>query len=425
MEELFFWDDRPAYPCACFFRLAFRGELKRLELEEALAQTLSRYPFFTSKVEFDGAGRPRWCVPDHPQFVICWHEELGDQELPSAGRIDLSAEYGIRFFASSGGGQSCLIIQFHHACSDGLGITRFFRDLLATYRERCGTILSTPEERVTKLGAQKSSRWWLPSRVLGVLWRAFLLARRSPLPLCAGNPAHPESPLPEEYPSAVWQSLDPQETACLVRAAARQKVTLNTLLLRDLLLALADWRGPTSQRGWIRILVPVLSEKARVSSSPIPDPVSMIFLDVHTEEINSPHLLHKIQRDLLAKRQSGEDDLLQKAIGLERRRGKLAKHVRANKCLFTTIFSNLGKVQLDSHRLAQGGGVGSDDLRLESAQGIHVIRRHCPANFAALIVKGSLSLTMSFDSRILSRTDAERLLQGLLGTVRDSVKLGV
>jgi len=33
MEELFFWDDRPAYPCACFFRAEFRGELDRLTLE--------------------------------------------------------------------------------------------------------------------------------------------------------------------------------------------------------------------------------------------------------------------------------------------------------------------------------------------------------------------------------------------------------
>ena len=92
MEELFFWDDRPAYPCACFFRAELLGELNRERFEPAIRLTLRQYPVLCSKVRFDSAGRPQWLVPNEPRFIVCWGQAAERQELPKAGRIDLSAD---------------------------------------------------------------------------------------------------------------------------------------------------------------------------------------------------------------------------------------------------------------------------------------------------------------------------------------------
>ena len=420
MEELFFWDDRPAYPCACFFRAEFRGALNRLALEAAIARTLRLYPLFCSKVQFDSAGRLQWLVSEEPEFMICWGQIAEGHMLPSAGRIDLSAETGIRFYATCNGERSVLIVQFHHACSDALGIMRFLRDFLRAYHDPSATALSkSPNHHCPTIMPSRRKRWWPPSRMPQALWRAWLIARRRPLSLIPGKPPHPEAPLHEDYPSAVWQSLDPVETALLSRAASRQKVTFNDLLLRDLLLALADWRGSdglAGQNGWVRILVPELTEKARSSPGSTPDAVSTLFLDVDTQEIRSPDLLLKIHGDMMAKKLAGDGDLLRLGAALDRRLGgNLARHVRANKCLFTTVFSNLGKVPMD-------GSEPSQSLRLDSVRGVHVVRPYSPVNFMVMTIAESLSLTMSFDSRVIQRAEAEDLFQGLLGKLRDSIE---
>jgi hypothetical protein len=55
-------------------------------------------------------------------------------------------------------------------------------------------------------------------------------------------------------------------------------------------------------------------------------------------------------------------------------------------------------------------------------QVVHVVRPYAPLNFVVLTVRGGLSLTMSFDSRVIRRAEAEKLLQGFLGKIRDSVR---
>lgn len=420
MEELFFWDDRPAYPCACFFRAEFRGELNRVALEAAIDRALRQYPLLCSKVQFDSAGRLQWLVSAEPQFMICWKQAGEGQQLPKARRIDLCVETGIRFYATTGGGRSVLVIHFHHACSDALGIMRFLRDTLRAYHGT-GVAMQPAALNQNDLAVVPSrrSRWWPPSRMPQALWRAWQIARRKPLSLSSDRPSDPDSALHEDYPTAIWQTLDTAETALLARAASRQKVTFNDLLLRDLLLALADWRsadGIAGQNGWVRILVPELTERARALPGSTSDPVSTLFLDVHSDRIRSPDLLLKIHGEMMAKKLAGDGDLLRLGAALDRRMGgNLARHVRANKCLFTTVFSNLGKVPMDAPDPSQS-------LTLESVQGVHVVRLYSPVNFMVMTVAGCLSLTMSFDSRVIQRAGAEDLFQGLLGKLRESAQ---
>lgn len=353
--------------------------------------------------------------------------------LPGAGRIDLSMETGTRFYAASGCEESTLIIQFHHSCSDGLEVTRFFRDLLAAYADPSKTVQPVSLEQCgTMIKGRNRKPFWFSPRMPGRMWRAFLMARRTPVSLIPHKSCAPETPLHSDFPSAIWQTLGPEDTSFLTQAASRQRVTLNDLLLRDLLLTLADWRGHggiAGQNGWVRILVPVIMKKTAGSTSQRTDPISMLFLDLHTEEIASPNLLGKIHWAMKAKILGGDGELFLKVVALGRRlRGGLSKHLRANKCLFTTIFSNLGKVPLCAPHAHQPGPAGAPltgGLALEGMQAVHVIRRHSPVNFVVMTVDGSLSLTMTFDSRVVQRTEAETLFQRLLERIRDSAKHGI
>lgn len=418
MEELFFWDDRPAYPCACFFRAELLGELNRADLEAAIGRTLRSYPLLCSKVQFDSGGRLQWLVPDEPQFIICWERAGEGQQLPKARRIDLCVEIGIRFYATNGGDRSVLVIHFHHACSDALGIMRFLRDLLRACHDPHAAVQSASLNQSNPAAVpSRRNRWWPPSRMPKALWRAWQIARRKPLSLSSGELPHPDSALHEDYPTAVWETLESAETTGLARAAARQKVTFNDLLLRDLLLALAEWRpGIAGQDGWVRILVPELTESARALPGSTPDAVSTLFLDIHPNSIRSPDLLRTVHREMMEKKLAGDGDLLRLGAALDRSLGgNLARHVRANKCLFTTVFSNLGIVPMDSPEPSQS-------LTLESVHGVHVVRPFSPVNFMVMTVAGRLSLTMSFDSRAIQRAEADDLFQGLLGKLRESAQ---
>jgi NRPS condensation-like uncharacterized protein len=138
MEEFFFWEDRPAYPCSCFVRAHFSGRLDRAAFDAAASETLKRHPLLSATVEQQSNRRLRWVVVDEPQPIIHWESGPTGGPFPHATHLDLSRETGIRFHVIVDGDQCDVVIQFHHACCDGSGIFAFLHDMLIADAVACG-----------------------------------------------------------------------------------------------------------------------------------------------------------------------------------------------------------------------------------------------------------------------------------------------
>ena len=53
--------------------------------------------------------------------------------------LDIGSRTGLRVWVRQGDGASRIVMQFHHACCDGIGAYRFLGDLLAAYGARTAT----------------------------------------------------------------------------------------------------------------------------------------------------------------------------------------------------------------------------------------------------------------------------------------------
>src|SRR5206468_990430 len=62
-----------------------------------------------------------------------WVEEEPAETLPSAGRLDIRQEPGLRVTAVVGQRRSDLVVQCHHVACDGAGAMDFAGDLLTAY----------------------------------------------------------------------------------------------------------------------------------------------------------------------------------------------------------------------------------------------------------------------------------------------------
>ena len=89
IEELMFWDDRPAYPWSFFVRLKFEGVIDRPTLGKALAKIIQRHPLLQSTVIQKGKRlffvRQKDAVPE-----VVWSKDPPSEQLPHSRYLDIT-----------------------------------------------------------------------------------------------------------------------------------------------------------------------------------------------------------------------------------------------------------------------------------------------------------------------------------------------
>lgn len=427
-------DDRPAYPCCCFVRAEFSGCFDRAALEAAIRANLRQHPLLTARVARRGR-RLTWVPVEDPQPAIEWRAGPVDDKFPPATRIDLTAETGIRFQVVFDGSACALFIQFHHAVCDGVGIFQFLHELLIEYATAVGSPVDQQPvrdfdrwHRVRRemCGFPIAKRLAMAPRQLLNLWVAQEFLRRLPSALLPYRTEPHDSPAPDGYPAAIRARLTPEETAGLQRAARKLAVTLNDLLLRDTFLACHEWRnlqGSHRAGEWLRLAVPMNLRGADDQVLPASNVVSMVFLDRCDLNFNDPDaLLAGVRHEMNRNKRRQMNLMLSLAVALGRRLpGGLKKHMWANKCLASSVLSNLGKMFENSslknatNRLVAGGAT------LESVEMLPPIRPHMPAGFMVGTYADRLWITLHFDPRPLKKTQAQDLMAIFLRHIRSSI----
>jgi hypothetical protein len=248
-EDYMLTDDCAEYPADFFVRLRFAGVVERPSLEVAAETALQRHPLLRALVREPRPCRPEWVPAAQPQPPIVWHAGEMPAVSPARLHIDLRRQIGVRIHVIKRGQQTEMLLQFHHACCDGLGAMRFVEDLLGAYHNRVSpggermSLRPLDPQRLRRRGTfgMTPLRYLLRphAELLGLLGSAEYFLRR-PVPLATSNASGGEL-IAGEFPALCAHTFTGPETERLSAAAAEWGGTFNDLLLRRLFLAISAW----------------------------------------------------------------------------------------------------------------------------------------------------------------------------------------
>jgi len=427
LEEFLFWEDRPAYPWSCFIRLHFSGPLDRRAFENAVRTVLPRHPLFCAKARMRSRTHVEWVVQDDPQPIIRWESGPLGGPFPAATHLDLLREIGIRFHIVSDGRASDVVIQFHHACCDGIGICAFVDELLIAYALALGAAsdgLQLPPLDPARLALR--GRFGLTlgelmrvlsKQAVGLLGiRQFLM--RAPAPLLPHQPCDDEASTSAEYPAVLSDTLEVAQTAGLCQAAIQRGVRLNDVLATRLFLALTEWRSRhgVPADGWLRMMVPVNLRTPADRTMPAVSLASSIFLDRRRRDgADAEGLLRSIHEEMnliRSHRLSFTFAFFSRLLNLFP--GELKRRSRAPRCAMSCIFSNVGRLFEHSPLPRRGSNLAAGNLTLEASEIVAPIRPYTCAAFVAATYANRLTITLHYDPRPLSHDQATDLLETFL-----------
>lgn len=266
-EKHFLLDDRPGYRMTFTIDHTFEGEIDREAFEASLQHACDRHPLLNSLLERRAFGRWWWMPPQNVRPKLDWASSDVPVDLPEDPRIDLAKEVGVRIFVRVGNGRSRLTVQFHHACTDGVGAIQFMSDLFASYVRRLMPHASNlpdfqpNDHRQLKLRNRLNVYWNTIREWFQINVRTLQIGYDTQLfpPAPLANPAGGKRGSPLGFPGTVTRTLSDDIHDALRRQARKLSVTTNELLVREVFLTCRDWnerQGISRPKDRLSIMVP-------------------------------------------------------------------------------------------------------------------------------------------------------------------------
>lgn len=431
--EYYYWcDDSDAYPMTFPLELRFAPGMRRQQLEDALRLTLVRHPLLTSLIAGDAKHGPVWIPHDNDLPSIDWDHAQAPLGATRGDRMDLTRKPGLRVWARGDEQQTRVLLQFHHACCDGLASLQFAEDLMTHYaRLGGGDLREVPlrpldATRLFKRGSQAAPpmSWWTILRDWAVgagLWTRF--AWQSPMVLAAPStpPAQP-STNSLDFSS---QTLPAGVLSSLRRMMSHTDCTLNDLLLRDLLLTMRTWNASQGFPGGLfRINVPVSLRGRTDADLPAANALSFVFLTRRASGgMATDSFLQGIHRETETWKRWNLGLYFLGGLDLARGiPGLIPRFLRRRASLATVVLSNVGRVFARSPLPRQQGRVRCGEPVLQSVAGVPPIRRNTRASIVALNYAGQLSLHMRCDASLFERSQRDRLLRRYVDQLAQSAR---
>lgn len=444
-EQYMVADDSNAYPMSFVLIITLRGNLDRAVFEQAVTFALHRHPLLMSRIgKVRGKGLC-WIPESQPVVPINW--QTGDKSIqpPSQERIDLYQEIGIRIWVNWSEASSELVVQFHHACTDGLGGVQFIGDLLAYYGQKTApegaelpeiepinferllarAEFTVPETAPVASQPKQPSKLFSCPIMLGQ--RLIKLLRRCPVPLAAAK-RRTSLGSPLLFPAIVSRMIERPVLQQLKVAAARQSVELNDLYLLEMFQSIREWNqrfGKGHDDQWLRIGMPTSLRTPMHDQMPAANVVSYMFLTRKTEECNRPdELLAGIHRQTSKIVNDRQGQFL--ANGLKwvlKIPGLLWCLLRLNRCFTSVILTNVGDIrrQFTARFPLKQARCVAGNVTLEVLTGAVPVRPNTRVSTSVGTYGGNLYINMHCDPFSFTKEQAEEfadlylnLLKGLI-----------
>lgn len=288
-------DDRIDYPMELAQIVTFKGQPDMERLQAAASIALGRHPLLTARIARLN-GRYCWVQTGEPlpANVVAVVEAA---DFPRMEKLNLFQARGSHLAMTRTADGFKLLVQVHHAASDGLGLTQFLSDLFDAYAGKSGALPQRNVDLLANRGRVRSDDPMtlskclrcLPGAIIWLLWTlTYFMVRAKPIIPPGGNGDNPpvkQDPLPRsKQPRIISHRFDRESTKALIHfAQTKLDTTLNTLLLCEFHRALAFWRQENVRqtRPWqaIRIAVPVSLRSRIHQGMPAANTVSMVFID--------------------------------------------------------------------------------------------------------------------------------------------------
>ncbi len=426
-EEYMLLDDRPGYRMTFLVEQSFEGEIDRAAFDAGVAEALQRHPLLRANVRQSFFRRWNWVAAQNVQPLVDWasyDEPVQDSEELG---IDLRREIGVRFVVRVGNGRSRLVTQLHHACCDGMGAIQFLSDLFVKYTRvvsphaKVQPAFQPAEGRHLKNRARLNvysdksmSRWRLFRRVLGY---ARHYSAHPPVAL-VGSRLIAKSQTPLAAPGTLTRTLPLSAQHALRRVARRWDVTVNELLVRELMLTIRDWNqrhGSLQDTDHISIRVPTNLRNLEHDQLPAANVVGFVAFQRSVAEMHEPErLLESIQQESqFYKRWRFGAAFLDALKVLHWIPGALRRVVNSDHSFGSAIFSCLGDPSL---AIAANFPVNADgnpifgNLVFDDMNTAPPIRPMTHASFTTWHFSNKLRLGVRCNSAVFSQESAQELL---------------
>lgn len=415
------------------YRLRFSGRIDRTRLTTALEAALKRHPLLTAIVRKCGR-RWEWIESSSVDPSLTWMDQEPVDNLAPATYLDLRKEPGVRVTVVHGKNACDVVFQFHHSCCDGSGAGQFVNDLLVEY---VNSIPSNP----TKCQLDQLSPELLKQRANFGLstWELLNMARqqlvglqgvaqyamRTPQPVLPHTPSLNGASRAAEFPQNRVHWLKHEEMEELRKVAMRHGVAMNDLLVRDVFLAIGDWRTQNDlgdSEDWMRLSTPLSMRTAGDVELPAANVVSMVFLDRRGADFADADKLLRSIRDemnLIKRCRLGMTFVLTLKF-LSLIPGGLRRAVRADKCAASCLVTNVGEVLANLPLPRNEGRLVVGDAILESVEITAPNRPFQCVAFLFLAYANRLGVCFQYDSRVINAELADDLLDTYIRRLRQS-----
>jgi hypothetical protein len=302
-EEYLAIDDRPGYRMTFLFEMTFDGRIDRPAFNAGVAEASERHPLLKAFIEKRRFRSWRWVSAGNTKPQVDWRPFNEPVVFPDDPGIDLTQEVGVRFFVRVGNCHSRLVALFHHACCDGMGAIQYLSDLFCGYTrflfpsaEKHPAYQPSLASHLLRRGdldvhRDESMSWFrLFRRTLAYAWKYGIHPAK---PLARAIPSSGRA-TPLGYPSTLTRTLSDSTQRALRHVARRCDVTVNDLLVRELLLAIRDWNqrhSSVKESDQISIMVPTNLRNLDHDHMPSANVMGLVAFQRSVSEMNQPEKL--------------------------------------------------------------------------------------------------------------------------------------
>lgn len=416
-------DNQPGYPMMIRVRMTLTGPVDLDKLAMAFRAIVQRHPLLYSRI------RPTpfswtWQRTDLPELRQSEgpRADLG-YEYVEVPVIDLTQAAGLIGEASSNGTTTTINLWVHHACCDGLGLSRCLLEWVLAYdnvlkgaRPDEGLGPAEVEALMVRhqfplLPGTARERW---QRLVFGLKEALNFGTQRPTALGdslalggmdVGRPRH-----------QLTLQLSGRELSALRRHAARLGCNLNDVFIASILRAIARWRGrdqPAAAGESYTLLVPCNLRRSRQKDSPVANLVGYAFLARTARETRDQKtLVEGIARDMTFIHETNASLIFMRGLAVASWvPGLVPALLRSPACFATAVASNLGGLGrgIPAKLRRPDGKVAFGEAVVEDITGFTPVRPGTALGILASHYAGTMTLGMNADALRLTELDARAL----------------
>jgi len=307
----------------------------------------------------------------------------------------------------------------HHAVGDGAGSILVINDWMIIYANlKSNRDPQTGLHRLDpKLLAARNSVNFFTWHYLKHLWK-------QPIALFgAAKFAFRKTPelIPGDHIIGQW--IDANQVEQISQHAGQQNVSVNTILLGQLYLILADWRsqqGHHDANDWMRIIMPISIRRVSDRRLPTANRATLVQIDRQSSQASDlATFYYGLNREINIIRGWQLDKiflLVIRAMSLSDWMLRWAANNQKSRAM--AVFTNLGEPLRKSERAGQRDPDKQAPIRPDEFDLVGPIREGTPVNFSVSRYGPAMRVSLQYDSKLISEIQATELLGGYVSRLK-------